>query len=52
MTTDAKSSDYQRFKDKFDTFKFEGEIKEIVEQEMEKFNLMEPNSAEFIVTRN
>lgn len=52
MTTDAKSSDYQRFKDKADAFKFEGEVKEIVEQELEKFNLMEPNSAEFIVTRN
>jgi ATP-dependent Lon protease len=52
MTTDAKSSDYQRFKEKIDTFKFEGEIKEIVDQELEKFNLMEPNSAEFIVTRN
>jgi ATP-dependent Lon protease len=52
MTTDAKSSDYQRFKDKVDAFKFEGEIKEIVDQELEKFNLMEPNSAEFIVTRN
>jgi ATP-dependent Lon protease len=52
MTTDAKSSDYQRFKDKFEAFKFEGEIKEVVEQELEKFSLMEPNSAEFIVTRN
>jgi ATP-dependent Lon protease len=52
MATDAKSSEYQRFKDKFDAFKFEGEIKETVEQELEKFNLMEPNSAEFIVTRN
>jgi ATP-dependent Lon protease len=52
MTTDAKSSDYQRFKEKLDAFKFEGEIKEIVDQELEKFNLMEPNSAEFIVTRN
>jgi ATP-dependent Lon protease len=52
MTTDAKSTDYQRFKDKFDAFKFEGEIKEVVEQELEKFSLMEPNSAEFTVTRN
>jgi ATP-dependent Lon protease len=52
MTTDAKSSEYQRFKEKFDSFKFEGEVKETVEQELEKFNLMEPNSAEFIVTRN
>jgi ATP-dependent Lon protease len=52
MTTDAKSSDSQRFKEKFDAFKFEGEVKEVVDQELEKFNLMEPNSAEFIVTRN
>jgi len=52
MTTDAKSSDHQRFKEKFDAFKFEGEIKEVVDQELEKFSLMEPNSAEFTVTRN
>ncbi|GHV45927.1 Lon protease [Spirochaetia bacterium] len=52
MTTDAKSSEYQRFKEKLDAFKFEGEIKETVDQELEKFNLMDPNSAEFIVTRN
>jgi ATP-dependent Lon protease len=52
MTTDAKSSDHQRFKEKFDAFKFEGEVKEVVDQEMEKFSLMEPNSAEFTVTRN
>jgi len=52
MTTDAKSSDYQRFKDKFDSFKFEGEVKEAVDLEMEKFSLMEPHSPEFTVTRN
>ena len=52
MTTDAKSSEYQRFKEKIDSFKFEGEIKETVEQELEKFSLMEPNSGEFTVTRN
>ena len=52
MTTDARSSDYQRFKDKIEAFKFEGEINELVSQELEKFNLMEPNSAEFVVTRN
>ncbi len=52
MTTDAKSSEYQRFKDKADEFKFEGEIKETVDQELEKFSLMDPNSSEFIVTRN
>jgi ATP-dependent Lon protease len=52
MPTDAKSTDYQKFKDKIDAFGFEGEVKEQVEQELEKFNLMDPNSSEFIVTRN
>ncbi len=52
MTTDAKSSDYQKFKDKLDAFKFEGEIKETVDSELEKFALMDPNSSEFIVSRN
>jgi ATP-dependent Lon protease len=52
MPTDAKSTDYQKFKDKIETFGFEGEVKEQVEQELEKFNLMDPNSSEFIVTRN
>ncbi|MDR1388344.1 MAG: endopeptidase La [Treponema sp.] len=52
MTTDAKSSEHARFKEKINGFNFEGEIKETVEQELEKFALMEPNSGEFIVTRN
>jgi ATP-dependent Lon protease len=52
MATDAKSSEYQKLKEKLDAFKFEGEIKETVEQELEKFSLMDPNSAEFVVTRN
>lgn len=52
LPTDAKSSDYQRFREKIDSFGFQGEIKEQVEQELEKFNLMDPNSSEYIVTRN
>ncbi|MDR3335715.1 MAG: endopeptidase La [Treponema sp.] len=52
MATDAKSSEHQRFKEKIEAFKFEGEIKEAVDQELEKFSLMDPNSAEFVVTRN
>ncbi|MDR2964861.1 MAG: endopeptidase La [Treponema sp.] len=52
MTTDAKNSDYQRFKEKFEAFKFEGEIKEVVEQELEKFSLMETNTGEYTITRN
>ncbi|MDR2897972.1 MAG: endopeptidase La [Spirochaetaceae bacterium] len=52
MTTDAKSSDYQNFKDKIEGFHFEGEVKEAVNSELEKFSLMDPNSGEYIVTRN
>lgn len=46
------ATDYQKFKKKIAEFKFEGEIKETVESELEKFNLMDPNSAEYIGTRN
>lgn len=52
LPADAKGSDHQHFKEKLDAFGFKGEIKELVDQELEKFGLMEPNSSEFIVTRN
>jgi ATP-dependent Lon protease len=52
LPSDAKSSDHQRFKEKIEAFAFTGEVKELVEQELEKFGLMDPNSSEFIVTRN
>ena len=52
LTTDAKNSDYQKFQEKIAKFNFTGEIKEAVENELEKFSLMEPNSSEFIVSRN
>ena len=52
MPGDAKSSDYQKFREKIDSFKFTGEIQETVNQELEKFSLMDPNSSEYIVTRN
>ncbi len=52
ITTDAKGSDYQNFKEKIESFQFKGELKESVESELEKFALMDPNSSEYIVTRN
>jgi len=52
MTTDAKSSEYQKFRDKLYQIQLEPEVREAVEQELEKFSLMDPNSSEFIVTRN
>jgi len=52
MAVDAKSSEYQRFKEAVEKLAFQGEVKEQVEQELEKFSLMEPSSPEFTVTRN
>ena len=52
MPVDSKSSEYMRFKEAIEKLKLEGEAKEQVEQELQKFSLMEPVSAEFGVTRN
>jgi ATP-dependent Lon protease len=52
MPVDSKSSEYQRFKDAIDKLDLDTDICEQVEQELEKFSLMDTNSSEFIVTRN
>jgi len=52
MPVDAKSGEYLRFSQAIEKFAFKGEIKEQVEQELEKFKLMDSNSSEFVVTRN
>jgi ATP-dependent Lon protease len=52
MAVDAKSSEYQRFKEAIEKLPLEQEVREPVEQELDKFSLMEPSSAEFSVTRN
>ena len=49
---DGYQNDYQKFKQKIEALEFEGEIKETVFSELEKFNLMDPNSGEYIGTRN
>ena len=49
---DGKGSDYQKFKAKIDAFKFEGEIKETVESELEKFQMMDPQNPEYTTSRN
>ncbi|MCQ2597011.1 MAG: endopeptidase La [Treponema sp.] len=48
----GNQTDYQKFKTKIDALKIEGEIKESVYSELEKFGLMDPNSSEYIGTRN
>ncbi len=52
MPMDAKTSEYNRFKEAIETLSLSDETRKQVEQELEKFQLMEPNSAEFTVTRN
>jgi ATP-dependent Lon protease len=52
MPTDSKSSEYRRFKEAIEKLDLDDSTRQAVEQELEKFNLMDPNSSEFIVTRN
>jgi ATP-dependent Lon protease len=52
MPTDSKSSDFIRFTEAMQKLNLTGEAKEVVERELEKFQLMEPSSPEFGVTRN
>ncbi len=51
-TVEGNATDYQKFKKKIEELAFEGEIKETVESELEKFRLLDPNSSEYIGTRN
>jgi len=52
MPVDSKSSEYQRFKEVIDKLDLDKDICDQIEQELEKFSLMDTNSSEFIVTRN
>lgn len=49
---EGEATEYQKFKTKIKEFAFEGEIKETVESELEKFKLMDPNSSEYFSSRN
>ena len=51
-TAEGNATDYHKFKKKIKELAFDGEIKETVESELEKFRLMDPNSSEYIGTRN
>ena len=52
MASDAKSSQHKKLIEIFNKINFQGEVKERIEEEMEKFSVMDSNSPEFIVTRN
>ena len=51
-TPDGNETDYQKFKKKIEELVFEGEIKETVDSELSKLSMMDPNSSEWLVTRN
>lgn len=52
IETDQKSKDMKRFSEKYEKIKVEGEVKETIEAELEKFNSLEPQSPEYSVTYN
>ena len=52
MPSDSKQSEYMRFQEKFKALQLTGEASERVEQELEKFQVMDKNSPEFQVTHN
>jgi len=52
ITTDAKGAELTKFRDKIEGFELSGEVRTAVDSELEKFGMMDPNSSEYIVTRN
>lgn len=52
VNAEGNATDYQKFKDKIAGFNFTGEILETVTGELEKFQLMEPNSPEYAISRS
>jgi ATP-dependent Lon protease len=52
MPTDSKSSEYNRLSEAIEKLDLSTDTREPIENELEKFKLMDPNSSEFHVTRN
>lgn len=52
MPTDAKTSEHQKFKEKLKKLNISADVKSAIEEELEKFALMDPHSSEFVVSRN
>lgn len=49
---DSKTSDYQKFKAKIDSFHFQGEVKESLDGELAKFQLLDPHDPDYSMSRN
>jgi ATP-dependent Lon protease len=52
MDVDAKSSDYQKFKEQLDGLELVSEVKDKAYEELEKLGLLDNHSPEYAVTRN
>ncbi len=51
IASDSKSSDYLKFEKALANLNLEGEVLESVQNELEKFKLMDPHSSDFMITR-
>ena len=52
METDQRSIDLQKLQDKYDTIKVEGEVKEVIDTQMDKLKALDTHSPEYSVTYN
>jgi ATP-dependent Lon protease len=52
MEVDAKSKEFNAFKEQLDSFELTGEVKDKAYEELEKLGLLDSHSPEYAVTRN
>ena len=50
--SEGNATDYQKYREKITNLKFSGEIKESLDNELEKFRLLDPSSPEYTTSRN
>ncbi len=52
VDSEGNMSEYRKFKEKIDAFHFEGEVKESVESELAKFQLLDTHDPDYSISRN
>ncbi len=52
LEKEGKTAEYERFQERLEKLRLNTEAKTTVEEELEKFRMLEPNSPEYTVTRN
>ena len=50
--SEGNATDYQKYREKINNLNFSGEIKESLDNELEKFRLLDPSSPEYTTSRN